>query len=113
MKPNVAPVVRTEELNGLNWQVHVDPVTLSTTTLPPTLPVLTGVVEVPDPDELLDELPPQAVTRMHTAASAISHWKRFIDTLSSRYLWGPKPRSPGQLGDIPEAINRHDHLGNT
>jgi hypothetical protein len=43
------------------------------------------VLPVDEPDDLDDELPPQAATSMHSAASAISHWKRFIDTLSSRY----------------------------
>jgi hypothetical protein len=68
---------------------------LSITTLPPTLPAFAGVDVVPevvpdvvpDPvaDELVDELPPHAVTRMHRAASATTQWKRFIETLSSRY----------------------------
>jgi hypothetical protein len=31
------------------------------------------VVPVDDPDDFDDELPPQALTSMHTAASAISH----------------------------------------
>jgi hypothetical protein len=90
MSPNVAPVVNTDELNGLNWQVQVEPVTLSMTSLPPTLLLFAGVDDVPDDvpdevaDELLDELPPQAVATMHTAASATIHLKRCIDTLRSR-----------------------------
>src|SRR5437588_11131746 len=71
------PGPRTAELKGLNWQVQVDPLTLSITSLPPTLPVFAAV------DEVLDELPPQAVANMHTAPNNMSHLKRFIDTLRS------------------------------
>jgi hypothetical protein len=35
------------------------------------------LADVAEPD---DELPPQAATRMDTAASATSQWKRFIET---------------------------------
>jgi hypothetical protein len=77
MKPNVAPVVRTDELNGLNWQVQVDPVTLTMLTLPPTLPVLELLVED------LDELPPHAATSNDAMINNESHLKRFIDTLRS------------------------------
>ena len=44
----------------------MDPVTLTITTLPPTLPVFAVVGEV------LDELPPQAVARTQAAASGPS-----------------------------------------
>ncbi len=74
----------TAGLNGLNWQVQVDPLSLSTTSLPDTVPVLTAFDEVDALlDELDDELPPQAVAIMHSAANAMSHLKRFIDTLRS------------------------------
>jgi hypothetical protein len=79
MSANVEPVPRTVELNGLNWQVQVDPVTLSITTLPPTLPVLAAV------DELWDDFPPQAATSKHATATGISQLKRFIDTLRSPF----------------------------
>src|SRR6516164_7341858 len=115
MRPNVAPVVRTDELNGLNWQVHVVPVTLSITTLPPTLPAFAAVGAVADvvadvvpdvvpdavADELLDELPPHAVTRMHRAASAATQWKRFIETLSSPYSCALGLRAPGGSATFP------------
>jgi phage terminase large subunit-like protein len=43
-------------------------------------------VDVPDAEVVVvDELPPQAVATMHTATNATSHWKRFIDTLRSRF----------------------------
>jgi hypothetical protein len=73
----------TEGLNGLNVHVQVDPLSLSITTLPPTLPVLATVVEVPD--ELLDELPPQAAVNMHAATNNKTHLKRFIETLRSPF----------------------------
>jgi len=48
------------------------------------VPVLTAFDEVDVLlDELDDELPPQAVAIMHSPASAITHLKRFIDTLRS------------------------------
>jgi hypothetical protein len=86
MSANVRPGPSTDELNGLNWQVQVDPLTLTITTLPPTLPVLAAVDEVPDAvvDEVLDELP-QAATNKHTAAKDMSHMKRFIDILRSPF----------------------------
>src|SRR5437660_683080 len=74
---NVIPGPSSDELNGLNWQVQVEPLTLSITSLPPTLPELAAV------DELLDELPPQAVASMQARASGTSQPKRFIDTLHS------------------------------
>ena len=85
------PGPRTAELNGLNWQVQVDPLTLSMTSLPPTLPAFAVADVAPDEvldelfDELFDELPPQAVTSMQTAANDTSHLKRFIYTLRSRF----------------------------
>jgi hypothetical protein len=60
----------------LNWHVHVDPLSLSTTSLPATFPPDTAVVvfdDVDDPDDPDDELPPHAASSMHTTASAISH----------------------------------------
>jgi hypothetical protein len=50
------------------------------------LPAFAVVDVAPDEvlDELLDELPPQAVTSRQTAANDMSHLKRFIDTLRSR-----------------------------
>jgi hypothetical protein len=39
------------------------------------------VVEVPDPDEDLDELPPHAAKARQTAANNMSHMERFIDIL--------------------------------
>jgi hypothetical protein len=45
------------------------------------LPVPADVDEVPD--ELFDELPPQAATNRHTVPNATIHMKRFIDTLRS------------------------------
>src|SRR5437588_10536558 len=79
------PGPRSAELNGLNWQVQVDPLTLSITSLPPILPVLAGV----DPDEVFDELPPHAASSMHSATTDMRQVKRFIDTL--RF---PSGRSP-------------------
>jgi hypothetical protein len=43
------------------------------------------VDDAPDADDVLDdELPPQAVANMHSAASAMTHFKRCIDILRSR-----------------------------
>src|SRR5437764_1132414 len=86
--------------NGLNWQGHVPPYTLSMTSLPPTLPVLPAVDE--DADELLDEPPPQAANDAHTAIKEMSQLKRFIDALrsprwfhhSSQDVAGSKLRAP-------------------
>src|SRR5579872_6845412 len=87
MRANVMPGPRTAELNGLNWHVQVDPLSLSITSLPPTLPELAGVEEEPDDDvdvEFDVELPPpQAATSTDTMANRLSHLKRFMDTLSS------------------------------
>jgi hypothetical protein len=66
-------------------------------TLPPILPLF-AVVAVPD--ELLDELPPQAATK-DAAATNMSHLKRFIDTL----------RSP--LDDRQLIAGTQVYLGNT
>jgi hypothetical protein len=78
-------------LNGLNWHVQVDPLSLSTTSLPDTwVAAGAGVDEVPDADDaddaddLDDELPPQAVTTRHSAPTTMIHLKRCIDTLRSR-----------------------------
>src|SRR5947208_2490921 len=75
-------------MNGLNWHVQVEPLSLSMTSLPPTLPVFAGVPaawdDVPDddpeevPDELFDELPPHAATSTATAPSATRQLNRFI-----------------------------------
>src|SRR6516165_2325951 len=80
MKPREA--LLTDGLNGLNWHVHVDPVSLAMTSFPPTV----ALVEV---DDLDDELPPQAVTSMPTAANNMTHLKRFIDILRSRFRRSP------------------------
>src|ERR1700751_5405712 len=81
-QPNETSV--TAGLNGLNWHVHVDPLSLSTTSLPDAVPVLTTFDEV-EAFELEDELPPQAAGGMHTAANSNNHLKRLIDTLRSYY----------------------------
>jgi hypothetical protein len=72
----------------LNPQVQVDPLSLSMTTLPPILPVLaTVVLVVPEVLALLVvfEVPPHAATSMATAATDMSHLKRFIETLRSPF----------------------------
>jgi hypothetical protein len=74
------PGPSSAEMNGLNWQGHVPPYTLSITSLPPTLPVLAGVEELVE--ELL-EPPPQAATSVHTVTNEMSQLKRFIDALRS------------------------------
>src|SRR2546421_11022644 len=109
------PGPRRAELNGLNWQVHVDPLTLSITSFPPTLPLLAAADE--DEDELLDELPPQAASTMHTAANDTSQLKRFIDTLrfpSRRSPAGRWSRLDAARTGFPERAT-HDcsHLENT
>src|SRR6185437_7304902 len=81
MSAKVMPGPSTDELNGLNWHVQVDPLTLTITTLPPTVPLFAGV------DELLDELPPQPTMARQTAANITTHMERFIDIL--RFPLGP------------------------
>src|SRR5947209_5598052 len=71
------PGPSSDALNGLNWHVHVDPLTLSITSLPATLPPFDVV------DDELDELPPQAATSNDAMTTNESHLKRFIDTLRS------------------------------
>src|SRR5579864_9288464 len=78
------PGPRTAELNGLNWQVQVDPLTLSMTSLPPTLVLLAAVEEPPELVELeLLELPPHAATATDTPINKVSQLMRFIDILRS------------------------------
>src|SRR5579864_9500983 len=81
------PGPRTAELNGLNWQVQVDPLTLSMTSLPPTLVPLAAVEEPPELVELLEllELPPHAATATatDTPINKVSQLMRFIDILRS------------------------------
>lgn len=108
------PGPSTAELNGLNWQVQVDPLTLSMTSLPPTLPAFAVVDVAPDEvlEELLDELPPQAVASKQTAANDMSHVKRFIDTLRSRF--GKRQLITGsEFVRLVHVINHCGHLGNT
>ncbi|HTT26779.1 MAG TPA: hypothetical protein VMG37_00105 [Solirubrobacteraceae bacterium] len=71
-------------MKGLNWHVQVDPLSLSTTSLPDTFDAVAAVVDEA-PDEVLDELPPQAASPKHTTANNINHLKRFIDSLHSRF----------------------------
>src|SRR5690349_844431 len=82
MRANVMPGPRTDELNGLNWQVQVDPLTLSMTSLPPIV-ALDAEFELFAALAELDELPPQAVRSMPTPADAMRHLTRSIDTLHS------------------------------
>jgi hypothetical protein len=49
------------------------------TNLPDTVLALVAADEAPD--EVLDELPPQAVAAMQAAANNATHLKRFMDTL--------------------------------
>lgn len=107
------PGPSTAELNGLNWQVQVDPLTLSMTSLPPTLPAFAVVDVAPDEvlEELLDELPPQAVASMQTTTNDMSHVKRFIDTLRSRC--GKCQLITGsEFVRLVHVINHGGHLGN-
>jgi hypothetical protein len=55
------------------------------------LPVFAVVDVAPDEvlEEPLDALPPQAVATMQTATNDMSHVKRFIDTLRSRFRQTP------------------------
>src|SRR5271166_1806069 len=78
MSANVRPGPRTAELNGLNWQVQVPPLSLSMTSLPPTLPVDAVDELVVD---VVDELPPHAASTRHATGSETSHLKRLICTL--------------------------------
>src|SRR6266513_3819772 len=96
------PGPRTGELNGLNWHVQVEPLTLSMTSLPPTV--------VPPPLVVVfDEDPPQAATSRHAVANMVSHLKRFIDTLRSRSRF-ERP-SPTRSSVRRPILNRH-YLGN-
>jgi hypothetical protein len=70
----------------------VDPLTLSITSLPPTLPAFAAVEE-------LFELPPHAVARINTLNDNATHLKRFIDTLRSRFY------SPARCG--AESVRSH------
>jgi hypothetical protein len=88
MRANVMPGPRSDALKGLNWHVQVDPLTLSMTSLPPTLLVLAVVLEVAvvlDVAvvlELFDPPPPHALSVTHTATHNVIHVMRFIATLS-------------------------------
>src|SRR5579875_274455 len=98
MYPNVMPGPSSDALNGLNWQVQVDPLSLSITSLPPTPPPPAGAAVVDDDVDCLepfdDELPPQAVASMHAATSAASH----AAPLTGRILIStPSPRCDGSL----------------
>jgi hypothetical protein len=91
---------------------------LSITSLPPTLAAFAAVDEaldeLPDelPDELLEELPPQAVASMQTATNDMSHVKRFIDTLRSRF--GKRQLITGsEFVRARHVHNQCGHLGNT
>ena len=83
----------------MNWQVQVDPHSLSMTSLPPTLPLFAGAGALDDVpladelgdelcdelvDELFDELPPQPAATTVTSANALSILKRHIVILRSR-----------------------------
>src|SRR5436305_5259091 len=89
MGANVMPGPRIDELNGLNPQVHVPPLTLSMTSFPPTLPVLAAVEVEVEVDVVLDELPPHAANSRHAEARDTSDPKRFIDTLRSSFGRSP------------------------
>jgi hypothetical protein len=78
-RPKVIPGPSSEALKGLNWQVQVEPLSLSMTSLPPTPAALeaAGAEEVEPvdavPDDPFDELPPQAVASIDAAASTPTH----------------------------------------
>src|ERR1700744_6573176 len=83
------PGPSSDALNGLNWQVQVEPLSLSITSLPPTVPPLgADAVVAPPVDEPVDvavdfdfEPPPQAAASMHVATSATSHAMPFNGSL--------------------------------
>src|SRR5437660_11930063 len=95
------PGPRTAELNGLNWHVQVEPLTLSMTSLPPILPLLAVLADVPV------ELPPQAVTKTQATAIGTSQLKRFMDTLRS-----PLDDRRPLACDLPGHDEFEHHLGN-
>jgi len=104
MSAKVIPGPRSAELNGLNWQVHVDPLTLSITSLPPTFALLADADVVPDVagvEVVVFELLPQELSRKHIAGNTVSHRKRFIKTLRSTHCPGHR------------RVPNYDHLERT
>src|SRR5215471_8597856 len=63
------PGPRSAGLNGLNWQVQVDPLTLSITNLLALVPVA----------ESFCAFPPETPASMATTANGMSQVTRFID----------------------------------
>src|SRR5262245_9818261 len=76
------PGPSSDALNGLNWHVQVDPLTLSMTSLPPTLALLEVAVVFAVVFDVFDPPLPQALNAPHTATHKIIHVMRFIATLS-------------------------------
>src|ERR1700733_221592 len=70
MKP--IDVMFTEGLKGLNWQVHVLPLSLSMSSLPPILPVLAV------PPLLVDEVEPHAAARTPATISRVIGFMRRV-----------------------------------
>ncbi len=84
----------TAGLNGLNWQVHVLPLSLSTTSLPPTLPVLALLPLL----LLLVVLEPQAAATTPAATITVMGFRRRID----RPPWVPCGRKVHTIGVPPK-----------
>src|SRR5262249_24490345 len=90
------PGPSTAELNGLNPQVQVEPLTLAITSLE---------------EELLFELPPHPVTTtIDTAATQISDPKRFIDP---PFPYRPSPAESPLKSSITQYRPFGKHLNKT
>src|ERR1700680_800324 len=98
MKPK--EVMLTAGLNGLNWQVHVLPLSLSTTSLPPTFPLFAvgAVVVVAEPQA--------TATRPATTTPAIGLARR-IDALPT-IVCGRQVHTIGFLRPVPASRVRSD-----
>src|SRR5580700_2148868 len=97
MKP--IDVMFTDGLNGLNWQVHVLPLSLSMRSLPPILPVFA----VPPPGAVDAE--PQAAASTPATTMRVTGLRRRVDRPSG-FLFGrhvpsirvpPKSRCPRRV----------------
>src|SRR5579875_2949486 len=123
MYPKVIPGPSSDALNGLNWQVQVEPLSLSITSLPPTVPPPEpdGVVDaaVDDPVDVpvdLDfEPPPQAAASMHVATSATSHAKPFNGSLFITHLSSQRRSGRSLIGIDPadqfgKPLNKSEYI---
>src|ERR1700722_18831979 len=101
MKPNDVSV--TAGLNGLNWQVQVDPLSLSITSLPDALLAAAAL----DAADALSSTVAVSPTRVGNPILI----KRFIDTLRFPSPKHPDPAALVNRSGLPPLTGRmHDYL---